>query len=339
MIGFKRRFEVLGGMHVNKIDNQEIMVSVICNTFNQEAYIRQTLEGIVKQNTDFLFEVLIHDDASTDNTRTIIKEFELRYPHIIKPIYQDENQYSQNISVTNRYQLTRAKGKYIAFCEGDDYWTDEKKLKIQVEALENNPNINICAHAVSIIRDKDVDGVVRPFFKDCIFSPEQVILYGGDFVGTCSLMYRRIMDEKMPSFRKNTSLDYTIQIHGALNGGLLYIDRNMGTYRIGSNGSWTNRILRVPQKAITHYEKMEKLLDNINKDTEYKYADVIDFSITEYEFKKAYALKDEKRLRKAAKKLRFFRNMKIYEKYSIKMRIKIGIKYQFPFLYEYFHKK
>ena len=174
---------------------EEIVVSIICNTFNQELYIAQTIEGFIKQEAGFRFEILIHDDASTDKTQQIIREYEMRYPLIIKPIYQQENQYSKGISVTNTYQLPRAKGKYIAICEGDDYWTDKYKLKTQVEALEKYPEINICAHSVSILRDERVDGEVRPFRKDLIVSPVQVILYGGDFVGTCSILYRRSISE------------------------------------------------------------------------------------------------------------------------------------------------
>lgn len=318
---------------------EEIVVSIICNTFNQELYIAQTIEGFIKQEAGFRFEILIHDDASTDKTQQIIREYEMRYPLIIKPIYQQENQYSKGISVTNTYQLPRAKGKYIAICEGDDYWTDKYKLKTQVEALEKYPEINICAHSVSILRDERVDGEVRPFRKDLIVSPVQVILYGGDFVGTCSILYRRSIDEFIPEFRKFLSMDYTIQIHGSLDKGLLYIDKNMACYRIGSNGSWTNRVLREPKKAIEHYELMEKLLEKIDINTNCKYSKVISFVRNEYEFKKAYALGDKKYLKNVARKLTFFRNMKIYNLYGTKTSVKIGIKYQFPFLYKHLHKK
>lgn len=318
---------------------EEIVVSIICNTFNQELYIAQTIEGFIKQETEFRFEILIHDDASTDKTQQIIREYEMRYPLIIKPIYQKENQYSKGVSITNTYQLPRANGKYIAICEGDDYWTDKYKLKTQVDALESHPEINICAHTVTILRDEIIDGEVRPFKKELIVSPEQVILYGGDFVGTCSILYRRSMDKIIPEFRKFLSMDYTIQIHGSLDKGLLYIDKNMACYRIGSNGSWTNRVLRDPQKAIKHYELMEKLLEVIDVSTCAKYSNVISFVRNEYEFKKAYAQGDKQYLKNVARKLTFFRNIKVYKLYGAKTSIKIGIKYQFPFLYKHLHKK
>ena len=109
----------------------KVMVSVICNTYNHEKYIKSALDGFVMQKTNFEYEVLIHDDASTDSTADIIREYEKKYPDIIKPIYQSENQYSKKVPISKTYQYSRAKGKYIAICEGDDYWTDPFKLQKQ----------------------------------------------------------------------------------------------------------------------------------------------------------------------------------------------------------------
>ena len=94
--------------------NEDISVSILCVAYNQESYIRQCLDSLLMQKTNFGFEILVHDDASTDGTQLIIKEYELRYPDIIKPIYQVENQYSKGISPTLQYNLPRAKGKYVA---------------------------------------------------------------------------------------------------------------------------------------------------------------------------------------------------------------------------------
>ena len=101
-----------------------IMVSIVCNAYNQEKYISEAIESFLMQKTNFEFEVLIHDDASTDHTPDIIRSYERKYPDIIFPIYQTKNQYSQGIHITPKYQIPRARGKYIALCEGDDYWTD-----------------------------------------------------------------------------------------------------------------------------------------------------------------------------------------------------------------------
>lgn len=119
-------------------DNNKLLVSICCLTYNHELFIRQCIEGFMIQKTNFKFEVLIHDDASLDNTANIIKEYEHKYPDIIKPIYQTENQYSKGVSLSSRYNWSRSKGKYIAMCEGDDYWIDPLKLQKQVDFLEKN---------------------------------------------------------------------------------------------------------------------------------------------------------------------------------------------------------
>lgn len=120
------------------------LVSICCLTYNHEPYIKQCIDGLLMQQTNFSFEVLIHDDASVDKTQAIIKEYKERYPDIIKPIFQIENQYSKGVGVTRVYQFPRAKAKYIAMCEGDDYWTDPYKLQKQVDFLEANPGYSMC---------------------------------------------------------------------------------------------------------------------------------------------------------------------------------------------------
>ena len=120
------------------------LVSILCQAYNHESFIRQCLDGFLMQKTDFSFEILVHDDASTDQTANIIQEYEKNYNNIINPIYQIENQYSQKKRVFLNIQLPRAKGKYIALCEGDDYWTDPYKLQKQVNFLENNPAYVLC---------------------------------------------------------------------------------------------------------------------------------------------------------------------------------------------------
>ena len=116
------------------------IVSICCITLHHEKYIRDAIEGFLMQKTSFPIEILIHDDASTDDTANIIREYEEKFPNIIKPIYQTENQYSKGISISATYQFPRALGKYIALCEGDDYWTDPLKLQKQVDFC-NNENL------------------------------------------------------------------------------------------------------------------------------------------------------------------------------------------------------
>jgi glycosyltransferase involved in cell wall biosynthesis len=136
-------------------DNKEnIMVSIICNTYNHENYIVDAIEGFLMQETDFKYEILIHDDASTDSTPELIRSYAEKYPDLIKPIYQKVNQYSKNVKIGPAFHYPRAKGKYIALCEGDDYWTDPKKLQIQFDCLEKNPDVVCCYHSDYILDHK-----------------------------------------------------------------------------------------------------------------------------------------------------------------------------------------
>ena len=123
----------------------EIQVSIRCFAYNHERFIRQCLEGFVMQKTDFRFEAIVHDDASTDNTAAIIREYAEKYPDIIKPIYETENQYSKHDGSLTRIMNAHTRGKYVAMCEGDDYWTDPYKLQKQVDFLESHPDYVMCS--------------------------------------------------------------------------------------------------------------------------------------------------------------------------------------------------
>lgn len=125
------------------------LVSIICDVYNQEQYIRTCLNSLINQKTTFKYVILIHDDASTDSSQQIIKEYINKYPNLFLPIFQRENQYSKGVSIWDTYQLPRVETPFIAFCEGDDYWTDPKKLQNQVDFLINNPDYTMCFHNVT----------------------------------------------------------------------------------------------------------------------------------------------------------------------------------------------
>ncbi len=127
------------------------MVSISCLAFNHENYIRKALDGFIMQKTSFGFEVLIHDDASTDRTAEIIAEYADEYPDIIKPVYQTENQWLKGKRGSAVHNFPRAKGKYIALCEGDDYWTDPTKLQRQVDFLESHADYSMVAENALVV--------------------------------------------------------------------------------------------------------------------------------------------------------------------------------------------
>ena len=127
-------------------DTTKPLVSVVCPVYNHEPYLRQCLDGIVMQKTNFSFEVIVNDDASTDGSADILRDYQYKYPDLIKPIYQIKNQYSQGKGILATILFPRTQGKYIAVCEGDDYWTDPLKLQKQVDYMEAHPECTLCFH-------------------------------------------------------------------------------------------------------------------------------------------------------------------------------------------------
>ncbi len=141
---------------------KEIMVSISCITFNHEQYISDAIESFLMQQTNFNYEILIHDDASTDRTVEIIKEYQKKYPNLIKPIYQTENQYSKGADVSFINEK-RAVGKYLSICEGDDYWTDPHKLQKQFDFMEEHPECSLCVHGGKVVStEKQLKYFSRP---------------------------------------------------------------------------------------------------------------------------------------------------------------------------------
>lgn len=129
----------------------EPLVSIVCLAYQHKAFIGQALDGFMMQQTSFPFEVIIHDDASTDGTAEVIQEYARRHPGVIKPILQRINQYSKGGGRVTRIAFGEARGKYIAYCEADDYWTDPLKLQKQVDLLESDFTLSGCFHHVQQI--------------------------------------------------------------------------------------------------------------------------------------------------------------------------------------------
>lgn len=122
------------------------LVSICCLTYNHAPFIQKCLDGFLMQKTTFPIEILIHDDASTDGTDEIIKEYTRRYPNVIFPLFEEENKYSHGYAgkMDIEFNYLRAQGNYIAYCEGDDYWTDPYKLQKQVDFMESKPDCSVC---------------------------------------------------------------------------------------------------------------------------------------------------------------------------------------------------
>jgi glycosyltransferase involved in cell wall biosynthesis len=223
-----------------------IKVSVCCITYNHAAYIKDAINGFLMQKTTFPIEVIIHDDASNDGTAEIIKNYAEKYPHLILPIFQSENQYSKNQGgIFVRFVWPSARGKYIAICEGDDYWSDPFKLQKQIDELEKHPEINICFHPAIILNEisQEKVGIMCKYGdSNKILSAREVIINDGK-MPTPSLVIKRKAIENIPDwFYKAPVKDYFLQILGSLDGGALYLYEAMAVYRKGVKGSWSEKM-------------------------------------------------------------------------------------------------
>lgn len=169
--------------------NSNPLVSICCITYNHAQYIRQCLDGILMQKVDFEYEIIVHDDASTDGTSAIIKEYFNKYPNLFVPIFQTENQYSKGVrGMYAKFVFPRARGKYIALCEGDDYWIDENKLQMQVDFLEKNPECAfVCSNRYTLKSNNRL-------YKDRILTRKYISLnsvIGGFIPHTASVVFNK----------------------------------------------------------------------------------------------------------------------------------------------------
>ena len=265
------------------------LVTVCCLAYNHEKYISSTLEGFIRQKTTFRFKVIVHDDASTDNTRNIIKEYAEKYPDIFETILQDENRYQKGIDVEDEYIFPKVEGKYVAACEGDDYWTDENKLQLQVEYMEKHPDCTLCVHNTEKIfengdRMKKNINVCR---RERDYSFEDLALAEpGSYFHFSSFMWRYDkMKIKNPAFEMEGIGDYPMALYLASVGYIHYIPRVMSRYRMNSVGSWSCSMNSDHSKKIAQHRNIIKGFRLIDKETDNRYSPVIKKAIAREEAK------------------------------------------------------
>ncbi|MBK2085593.1 glycosyltransferase [Francisella adeliensis] len=244
-------------------------VSICCITYNHELYIKEALDSFLMQETNFIFEILIDDDASSDQTKNIIKDYKERYPKIIKPLSRKNNVGSMTNFIEN---IKRAKGKYIALCEGDDYWTDPRKLQVQINEMQKYPKVGLSFHLSS-----EVDGlgnIVSPKLQNGnrIYSFREIIT--GDFhlVQTNTIVFKK---EKLDNlnyklFSQSPVGDVWIRACSSMPNGALFINKVMGCYRVLSAGSWSAS-MNNDERFIGYAERMIKSINDFDKYWDYKY--------------------------------------------------------------------
>ena len=253
---------------MNLTDNTpKVLVAIKCLTYNHEPYIRDALEGFVMQKTNFRFVAIVHDDASTDGTANVIREYAEKYPDIIKPIFETENQYSKKNSSLTKIMakaLEATGAKYIALCEGDDYWTDPHKLQKQVDFLEAHPEYGMCYTNFDLKNEVTGKYTIKAFdtlpqiFQKEFNSVEEFILRKG-YVCPPSWLFRK---ELMP---KTTfgSLDGTFVYftHFLVNTQVKYLSDSTSVYRIlKESASHTSNSQKAYARALNLLDTQIKLI-------------------------------------------------------------------------------
>ncbi len=226
-------------------DNSIIpLVSICCTTYNHEKYIEDAIIGFLIQKTSFPFEIIINDDNSTDMTKNILLKYKNLYPNIIRLNIQKENLYSQNIRVMG--QLCKmARGKYIALCEGDDFWSDKNKLSIQTKVMIENPKTNLSFHPANLISSNNSSIISFYGKKIRKFSLIDICNKGGGFLPLASIMMKRETLKKFEiheKFYNHMLTHFFYQVIGSLEEDILYIPNIMSVYRSMHEGSWSRKV-------------------------------------------------------------------------------------------------
>jgi hypothetical protein len=212
-------------------------VSVVVITYNHERFIRHTLESIVSQQAGFPFEVIVADDASTDATPDIVREIAARHPGVIVPLLREAN---IGIHPNVVDAMNRATGEFLALCEGDDYWIDDRKLARQVALLDADPSATVCFHPVRVIWDDDSEEPSVFPTPERLADPSLVALVEDNFIQTNSVVYRRRdayddVPDVMP-------LDWYLHVLHAARGRILVDREVMSVYRRHAGGVWSDSV-------------------------------------------------------------------------------------------------
>ncbi len=250
----------------------DIKVSIVCITYNHENYISKALDSFLMQKVNFKYEILIHDDASTDSTAQIIRGYEEKYPEIIKPVYQTQNQHSLGNPIFTGILLPKAQGEYVAFCEGDDFWTDENKLQRQVNFLDANREYTACVHRYITVDEENNQTDIKTFgyyenegvYKLKDFETNQLPSQLASLV--CRNMFFKEGVGYPESFHKNkVQGDVKYFLYLLAHGDIYRMKESSSAYRCickTGSGSWSSRQIG---NCEAHYKRF-KALKQLEKD-------------------------------------------------------------------------
>lgn len=267
--------------------DKNITVSVLVFCYNHGEYIGQCIESILEQRTEFEFEVIIHDDCSNDNSLQIIEEYVRKYPDIVKYILEKEPKYlSDPYTVCYTNMLHLASGKYIAWLEGDDYWSDSNKLQRQYEVMERYKECSMCVHKVDLLNclsNKRMGtvpeyGIVKDKIqkiegKDVIY---RLVKEGTFFAVNSYFVRRKAIEEKdVPEYMLLAKcMDFAKILEAVLFGPIIFLPETMAVKRVYNGGSWSEKDRnRDIERKVNNIRQMNMILESYNEYSKYIYHD------------------------------------------------------------------
>lgn len=274
---------------------ENIMVGIYCLTYNHVKYIEQTLNSFLNQKTNFKYKIFVFDDASTDGTSDILREYKRKYPELFDVYIAEKNTYKSperrelETTLQKKYMI----GKYAAICEGDDYWIDENKLQIQVDYMEQHPECVMTLHgAIWYNCEMNEKYEYNPYLGSRELTAEDIIMQYNGGAPTASLVAKRevfIQDENFPVCDVG---DYPKQLCAISMGKVYYFDRPMSLYRYMHDGSWNKNVYGKLVPRIKHSIGMTIFLHKYDIYTNYKFHELIRKRQAEYLYSNIFAFKD-----------------------------------------------
>jgi glycosyltransferase involved in cell wall biosynthesis len=261
-----------------------VKLSVMMITYNHEKFLAQALTSILAQQVNFDYEIVVGEDCSTDGTRDVLMRMHAKHPGRIIPLLPEKNLGAlPNMAAT----LAACRGTYVAFLEGDDYWTDNQKLQRQVEFLDANPGFAMCCHRVKLLDPKRREGIaIYPEIAAGAYRLEDLLKE--NFIPSCSAVVRRELIGKVPSWHSTLAMgDWTLFALVSSHGAIELMDEIMATYRVHVGGIWSSRSR---ESRLVEVSRMLQVLDS---HFDFKYANVIKPALAKNYFELAVLKRDE----------------------------------------------